>query len=88
MIHFCMELSKQLGIFYKTPPMPVDLTIQNESHRPFLGYGANMPISAHGEFAGPPRPATTGEGSTLADPPQPQPNLEAFQSHFPARLSK
>lgn len=34
MIHFSMELSKQLGIFYRTPPVPVDLSIQNGSFPP------------------------------------------------------
>ena len=31
LIHFCMELSKQLEIAYRTPPVPVDLSIQDGS---------------------------------------------------------
>jgi len=29
LIHFCMELSKKLDIWYKTPPLPVDLSVSS-----------------------------------------------------------
>ena len=46
MIHFSMELSRQLGIFYRTPPVPVDLSIQN---------GTIFPAAAEEGSAGPER---------------------------------
>jgi hypothetical protein len=30
LMHFCMELSKKLGIWYKSPPLPIEMSIRGE----------------------------------------------------------
>lgn len=88
MIHFCMELSKQLGIFYRTPPMPVDLTIKNQHHQQHLSFASN-PAAAAGNEGGLGPPSTNDANVNISPDmmmgPQ-QPDLSDLQSMFPPRL--
>jgi len=75
MIHFSLELSKQLGIAYRTPPVPVDLNIQDPPNFPFV------PTLG--------RPLSGGSATTVPSglaPLQERPDLSSLQSMFPPRM--
>jgi hypothetical protein len=81
LIHFCLELSKQLGIAYRTPPVPVDLTVQDPQRYPlFVAPGATGETAAAEPPSAAPVPmAPLNQGVET-------PDLTDLQSRFPPRM--
>lgn len=66
LMHFCMELSKKLDIWYKNPPLPVDLSIvggnMNEAMGRFASSSETQPLMANNS-----RVEFPNEGPDLTD---------------------
>ena len=71
LMHFCMELSKKLDIWYKSPPMPVDLSF----------VGTNNPYEVPNRPADLQQPQMTTPANAAAGP-----DLTALQDQFRPQL--
>jgi len=61
---FCLELSKKMGMRYKSPPLPVNLTMARTDHVDFTPYQAPAPAPA--TFAPPTTPPPAHAASSVA----------------------
>ena len=79
LINFCSEVSKQLGIWYRAPPLPVDLTFRNAAD-----FGAILQQQQQTPSSEEFMPTTPVSSSRSLPVPQ-GPDLSAIQAMFPPR---
>lgn len=83
---FCLELQKQLGIRYSAPPMPIDLTLQNQDEA-----AANVAVKTTSQGGGPAMEGTPQDiqsSQEIRTPQSLERNIQAIETMFESKKSR